>query len=85
MKTNALCRALALAALLLPLGGLAASPDKAWIITQVTSPTECISRVAIQNIDGRERRVPPQGFELEPGTHTLTGTAMLDTRYCPMT
>lgn len=68
----------------LPLTGQAASDDKAWIITQVAKPTECISKVAIKNIDGREQRLPPQGFELEPGKHTLTGTAMLDTRFCPV-
>lgn len=85
MNTATFCRALALAALLSPLAGLAADPEKAWIITQVAKPTECISKVAIRSVDGRERRLPAQGFELEPGTHTLTGTAMLDTRYCPVT
>lgn len=72
------------ALLLLPLSGQAVSRDKAWIITQVSKPTECISKVAIRNIDGREMRLPSQGFELDPGTHTLTGTAMLDTRFCPV-
>ena len=73
------------AILALPLIGQAASDDKAWIITQVAKPTECISKVAIHKIDGREQRLPPQGFELEPGKHTLTGTVMLDTRYLPGT
>jgi hypothetical protein len=70
--------------LLLPLTVQASDPEKAWIVTQESRPVECISPVAIRNIDGRERRLPAQGFRLEPGSYTLTGTAVLDTRYCPV-
>ena len=56
--------------------------DMARIVTQDTRPEECISRVAIQKIDGEEKFVPAEGFKLKPGRHTLSGTVALDTRYC---
>ncbi len=61
---------------------LAWDQDKARVITQVNKPTECLSRVAIRKIDGREKFVHPQGFTLEPGSHSLSGTVALDTSYC---
>ena len=71
--------------LLMPLAGWAQEDDdrdKARIITQVAKPSECISRVAIRQIDGKDRFVSPQGFDLEPGRHTMSGTVALDTSYC---
>ncbi|MEJ2534703.1 MAG: hypothetical protein P8008_04380 [Gammaproteobacteria bacterium] len=79
LKRLVLTTALALAAT-----SAVAASDKAMIITQVTKPAECIASVHIRNIDGREKIVPAQGFELEPGRHTMTGTATLDLRGCPV-
>ena len=56
--------------------------SKARIITQTAKPAECLSRVAIRKIDGEETFVHPQGFTLEPGRHTMSGTVALDTSYC---
>jgi hypothetical protein len=61
-----------------------ARPDMARVVTQDARPAECISRVAIRRIDGRERFVPARGFDLAPGRHTMTGTVELDTRHCPV-
>lgn len=58
--------------------------DKARIVTQISNPVECISRVAVRTIDGKEKFVSPQGFNLEPGRHTLSGTVAIDTRFCPV-
>ena len=60
----------------------AAASDKAMIITQVAKPAECIASVHIRKIDGEEKIVPAQGFEIEPGVHSMTGTARLDLRNC---
>lgn len=56
--------------------------DMARIVTQTAKPAECISRVAIRKIDGKEKFVSPQGFNLEPGRHTMSGSVAIDTRYC---
>lgn len=85
MKKQLLTILLPLAIAFIPLTVQAADPEKAWVITQVTQPAECISKVVIRNINGRERRLNPQGFEIEPGSYTMTGTAMLDTTFCPVT
>jgi len=77
-----------LTALLLVFAFGAAVPALAWdkskarIITQVAKPSECLSRVAIRQIDGEEKFVHPQGFTVEPGRHTMSGTVALDTSYC---
>ena len=55
---------------------------KARIITQVAKPAECLSRVAIQKIDGKEKFVSPQAFELSPGRHSLSGSVAVDTTFC---
>lgn len=73
---------LAFALLLAPLGVAAGPDDMARIVTQNVKPAECISRVAIRQINGREQFVSPQGFDLEPGRYTLAGTVALDTTYC---
>lgn len=73
---------LAAALLLAPLGALAGPDDKARIVTQNVKPADCISRVAIRQINGEEKFVSPQGFDLEPGHYTLAGTVALDTSYC---
>jgi hypothetical protein len=55
---------------------------KARIITSYNNLAQCISPVHIQKIDGREVFVQPQGFDLAPGTHTLSGNALINTSYC---
>ena len=67
--------------LMIPLGTALAADDMATIITQNAKASECISRVAIQQIDGEEKFVSPQMFTLEPGRHSLRGTVALDTSY----
>ncbi len=76
-------KALALFAVLaLPFQAQAASEDMARIVTQNAKPADCISRVAIRTINGKEKFVSPQGFDLEPGRYTLNGTVALDTTFC---
>lgn len=65
----------------LPAAGAA---EKAMIVTQVAKPAECIAPVHIRQIDGREKIVPYQGFQIEPGRHTMTGTAKLNVDNCPV-
>ncbi len=56
--------------------------DMARVVTQADSPVDCVSRVAVRKIDGREKFVSPRGFDLSPGTHTLSGTVAIDARNC---
>lgn len=58
--------------------------EKARVITRDAKPMECISRVSVRQVDGREAFVSPQQFYLDPGRHSLSGTVALDTRYCPV-
>lgn len=58
--------------------------DMATVVTQVAKPAECISRVAIRKIDGKEKFVSPQGFNIEPGRHTMSGTVAINSRNCPV-
>jgi hypothetical protein len=67
---------------LAPFGAIAGSEGMARIVTQNGKPADCISRVAIRQINGKEKFVSPQGFELEPGRYTMSGTVALDTSYC---
>lgn len=55
---------------------------KARIITDVPNGARCISPVAIERIDGREVTVNRHGFELDPGRHTMSGRAFIDTSFC---
>lgn len=55
---------------------------KARVITSFNEAVKCISPIHIRNIDGREIGVPRLGFTLEPGRHTLTGTALLGSTRC---
>lgn len=71
-----------LTGLLVAAPAMAWQEDKARIVTQVSKPAECLSRVAIRKIDGEEKFVHPQGFYIEPGRHTMNGTVAMDTSYC---
>lgn len=73
-------------ALLLALLPLLAAPtwsaEKARVITSFERATDCISKVQINSVDGKEVRVPPAGLRLEPGEHRLTGRAIVNNTYC---
>lgn len=73
-----------LCASLLAPAAFAAPGDMAQIVTQVAKPAECISRVAVRQIDGKNKFVSPQGFKLAPGPHTLSGTVAINLRNCPV-
>ncbi len=60
-----------------------ASGDKAWIVTIVDKPVECISPISVYSIDGELVRKNPAGFELEPGRHSLVGTVSSLSAGCP--
>ena len=72
---------------LLPLLALAGPEHghdaKAKIITGNEKPTECISSVHVNSIDGKQVYVQPLGFDLEAGKHTLTARTAVNTSFCP--
>jgi hypothetical protein len=45
-------------------------------------PSQCLSAVHIQFVDGERVMVHQSGFDIEPGKHSLNGRAYLDTSYC---
>lgn len=55
---------------------------KAKIITGNEKPTECISSVHVNAIDGKQVYVQPLGFDLAPGKHTMTARAAINTSFC---
>lgn len=65
-----------------PASTFAGDPAKARIITGNERLTQCISPVEINQVDGEERQLPAQGFELSPGAHSLQGSAKLNLTYC---
>jgi hypothetical protein len=73
---------LALALVLLPVFAVAGTEQKAKIITSQEKPTECISSVHVNAIDGEQVYVQPLGFDLAPGKHTLTARAVVNTSFC---
>jgi hypothetical protein len=58
------------------------APTMARIITHSERPAQCLSRVHIRQIDGEEKIVHDAGFEIEPGRHTMNGTAVVNTSFC---
>lgn len=62
---------------------LASAEGKARIVTSVARPVQCIAPISVYNIDGKLVRMNEMGFELEPGRHTLVGTANPDSTNCP--
>jgi hypothetical protein len=85
-KTTLKAAVMALALAMVP-ALLMANPDdeqgqKAKIITGTEKPTECISSVHVNAIDGKQVYVQPLGFDIEPGKHTLTGRATINTSFC---
>ena len=71
-----------LTGLAMPFSAFAQAEDVATIITGQNRAAQCISPVHIQRIDGREAAVNRMSFTLEPGQHTISGKALLDTSMC---
>ena len=69
---------------LLPFQANAGEEGKAKIVTSHNKASQCISPVHIRNIDGREVAVQRMGFDLDPGKHTMAGSAIIDTSFCPV-
>ena len=67
---------------LLPFQANAEEEGKAKIITSFNQASQCISPVHIRKIDGREVAVQRMGFDLDPGKHTMAGSAIIDTSFC---
>ena len=65
-----------------PAVGMAGSEGKAKVITSMEKPTECISSVHVTTIDGKQKYVQQMGFDIEPGKHTLSGRAAVNTSFC---
>jgi hypothetical protein len=68
--------------LLTPLFSIANEGGKAKIVTSLENPVACISAVHINNIDGQEVQVQKLGFDIDAGTHTMLGRAMINTSFC---
>jgi hypothetical protein len=68
--------------LLLPCLAAAGDKGKVQIITSFNNAAQCISPVHIRKIDGKEAAVQSMGFNLEPGMHTLSGSAVIDVSNC---
>lgn len=73
---------MAIAITTLPLLVQANSAETAKIITGTAQPSQCISPVHVNTIDGNNIYVAELGFDVEPGEHSLTGRAIIDTTYC---
>lgn len=64
-------------------GAVQAADQMARVITDVAKPVQCIAPIEVYNLDGRLVRKNAMGFDLEPGRHTLVGTARIDSVNCP--
>ncbi len=83
MNVRKAIRVTALAGLLaLPLAAVAADEARARIVTGGEKPTECIAAVHVNRIDDREVKVQGNGFDIEPGRHTLSARASINTSLC---
>jgi hypothetical protein len=60
----------------------AGDDGKAKIVTGTEKPADCISSVHVNSIDGEQVYVQPLGFEIEAGTHSLTGRAVINATFC---
>jgi hypothetical protein len=68
--------------LALPLMSQAEDVTKAQIVTSGEKPSQCISAVHVNQIDGKEVKVQPLGFEIDPGTHKIGARALINTSFC---
>ena len=60
-----------------------AGDEMAHVITSIEKPVQCISPIEVYNIDGQLVKKNSMGFDLEPGKHSLVGTAKINNRDCP--
>ena len=67
---------------LAPLFAVADDTVKAMVITSGVQSAKCISPVHVTNIDGREVLLPENGFDIDPGKHSVKGRALIDTSVC---
>jgi hypothetical protein len=72
-----------LALSILPFSASAGDPGKVQIVTSFNQAAQCISPVHIKRIDGKEASVQRMGFTLEPGKHSLSGSAVINLSHCP--
>jgi len=75
----------ALLLVLSPVFVFAGENDKVKVVTGMEKAASCISAVHVNNIDGRDVKVPELGFDVEPGAHTMTGRALINTTVCKAT
>ncbi len=75
-------KSLLVALLLVPAMSHAWDAGKARIVTSGDKPSECISAVHVNRIDDREVKVQKLGFEIDPGKHTLSARAIMNTSFC---
>ena len=61
----------------------AADPEKARVVTFKSNPVKCLASVAITQVDGKNRMLPPGGFKIDPGEHSMHGRATINLRNCP--
>lgn len=59
--------------LMMPAALHAGDPDSAQIVTHKKDLGHCLGPVVITHVDGQLRQLPPLGFDLDPGRHTLDG------------
>lgn len=57
----------------------------AKVVTHVARPEDCLAAIMVNRIDGEKRLVSAREFVIEPGVHTISGKAILDTTHCPIT
>jgi len=77
-----LSRFLAILMLIFPLYADAGKDGQVQIVTSFSNAANCISPIHIKKIDGREVAVQRMGFWIEPGVHTMSGSALIDTSFC---
>ena len=68
--------------LIFPVFANAGEDGKVQIVTSFSNAANCISPIHIRKIDGREVAVQKMGFWIEPGAHTMSGSALIDTSFC---
>ena len=70
--------------ILLPLSDELNGGEMARVVTDNGRPQECLAPLAVTRVDGETRVVSAKGFFIEPGVHTLNGSATLDLSYCAL-
>ena len=73
---------LTIAAMAFSMSSAVAGEGKARIITTAEDPVNCISPMEINSVDGKELAGTRMQIELDPGKHTITGLARINTSFC---